>query len=422
VIVPRHRLDISLADLAFAVLAAAFARNPELRARRVAASWSEPDESLACASVRSALDCLLSALALPDGDEVLVSAITHPDVPRIISSHGLVPVPADLDVGTTAPRLDSLERALTPRTRIVVVAHLFGGRFDLADVAGFSRRNGLLLVEDCAQTILGPTDSGDPRADVSLYSFGSIKTATALGGALVRVRDPELLARMRALEAGWPRQPRREHALKSLKYAALVVLDRPLTFTVLVHVARLVGVDVDRFVSQTVRAHRLRPGDEDADERFGRWLRRRPSAPLLALLERRLRHFDSARLDARRRAGSLVAEALPTELERPGGELPDSTHWVFPVRSADPESLVRALRDEGFDVAQGTSAIEVVNPPAGRDELEPTEARRLMAGIVFLPVYPELSDRTLERLAEAAGRAELRTRATATPEPSAVPA
>jgi dTDP-4-amino-4,6-dideoxygalactose transaminase len=421
VIVPRHRLDISLADLGYALLAALFARNPERRARRVAHSWAAADGAIACASVRSALDCLLSALDLRAGGEVLVSAITHPDVPRIIAAHGLVAVPVDVDAGTMAPRLDELERALTPRTRIVLVAHLFGGRFDLAHVAEFTRRHELLLVEDCAQTILGSTDSGDPRADVSLYSFGSIKTATALGGALVRVRERELLQRMRDIEGAWPRQPRREHAAKSLKYMALIVLDRPLTFTLLVRLARLVGLDVDRFVSQTVRAFKARPG-ENADDRFSRWLRRRPSAPLLALLERRLGRFDAARLDARRRAGALVAAALPPDLERPGRELPDSTHWVFPVVSQDPELLVHALQGAGFDVAQGTSAIQVVEPPSGRDDIDPTEARRLMAGIVFLPVYPELSDATLTRLATSVGRAERRAGAPPVSETSAVPA
>jgi dTDP-4-amino-4,6-dideoxygalactose transaminase len=106
--------------------------------------------------------------------------------------------------------------------------------------------------------------------------------------------------------------------------------------------------------------------------------------------------------------GAHVAAGLPAELERPGRRLPDSTYWVFPVLSADPSGLVRALRESGFDATRGTSAIATVEPPAGRGELEPQEARRLMAGIVFLPVYPELSIATLDRLAEAVRRAELR--------------
>lgn len=403
-IVPRHRLDISVADLLFAIGAAVGARSPDRRAARIAGSWSPEEGAIACISVRAGLDCLLSALELAPEDEVLVSAVTHPDMPRILRAHGLVPVPVDLDLGTLAPKPAALEEVVTPRTRALLVAHLFGARFDLAECAAFSRRHGLLLIEDCAQTILGPDDSGDRRADVSLYSFGSIKTATALGGALVRVRDPGVLRRMKAIEASWPRQHRREQALKALKYVVLVALDRPLPYTGLTTAARVVGFDLDRFVNSTVRAFRPQPG-EDSESAFLRWLRRRPSAPLLALLERRLAHFDLGRLDRRRLAGARVATGLPRDLERPGSSLPDSTHWVFPVIADDPVALVSALHAAGFDATRGTSAITAVESPPDGPERDTAESRRLMAGIVFLPVYPELAGRTLDRLAATVRRA-----------------
>lgn len=404
-IVPRHRLDVSVSDVLFSLASAVAARSPERRAESIAAEWAQGDEGLACLSVRTGLDCLLSALELAPGDEVLVSAVTHPDMPRIIRAHELVPVPVDLELGTLSPRLEELEEAMTPRARALLVAHLFGGRFDLGEVGAFARRHDLLLIEDCAQTILGPTDSGDALADVSLYSFGSIKTATALGGALVRVRDPQTLGRMRVVESSWPRQPRREHALKALKYLALVLLDRPVPYTALAAVAKVARLDLDRFVSTTVRAFRARPG-EDADAAFTRWLRRRPSAPLLALLERRLRRFDTRRLDRRRTAGRRVAAGLPPTLERPGASLPDSTFWVFPVLSENPDDLVSALRHAGFDATRGTSAIAAVEPPADRPRRDPAEARRLLDGVVFLPVYPELGERTLDRLAGTVRRIE----------------
>jgi perosamine synthetase len=400
VIVPRHRLDISVADVLFGIGAAATAGDPDGRATQIASTWAQGDDGLTCLSVRSGLDCLLSALDLEPGSEILVSAVTHPDMPAIVRAHGLVPVPVDLDLDTMAPQRGELEAAVTPRTRALLVAHLFGARFDLAEAATFARQHDLLLVEDCAQTILGPTDAGDPLADVSFYSFGSIKTATALGGALVRVRDPAILGRMRAIESSWPRQPRREHALKALKYLALVVLDRPLPYTALDAGARAVGFDLDRFVSTTVRAFRAKPG-EDHDDAFRRWLRRRPSAPLLALLGRRLRRFDPSRLERRRAAGGRVAAGLPHSLARPGSALPDSTFWVCPVLTGDPDGLVETLREAGFDATRGTSAIAAVEPPTDRPERTPHEARRMMEGIVFLPVYPELPATTLDRLVDA---------------------
>src|SRR5829696_5512804 len=97
------------------------------------------EEGLVCLSVRSGWDLWLDAQGLRAGDEVLVSAITHPDMVRIIREHDLRAVPVDIDPETLAPRPWMLEAALTPRTRVVLVAHLFGGRMDLGGVAKFAR-------------------------------------------------------------------------------------------------------------------------------------------------------------------------------------------------------------------------------------------------------------------------------------------
>jgi perosamine synthetase len=189
----RHRLDISTGDLLYGLMSCVWAdRRSLLQDASVASRLG--DRGLVCLSVRTGLDLLLEALALPAEDEVIVSAITHPDILRIIESHGLVVVPADLDTETLAPRRESLEAALSNRSRLLLVAHLFGGHVDLAYPANFARDNGLLLVEDCAQSFRGPEGMGQSEADVSMYSFGQIKTSTALGGAILRVEDPSLLA------------------------------------------------------------------------------------------------------------------------------------------------------------------------------------------------------------------------------------
>jgi perosamine synthetase len=159
--------------------------------------------------VRSGFDLLLGALAVAPGDEVLVSAVTHPDMVRIIEGRGLCAVPLDLKTATLEPQSELLEKALSHRTRAILVAHLFGGRFDLGPVAAFARRHGLLLVEDGAQAFRGPGDPGDPLADVSMFSFGTLKTASAVGGAVLHVRDPDLLGRMRRAQERWPVQRRR---------------------------------------------------------------------------------------------------------------------------------------------------------------------------------------------------------------------
>jgi len=397
---PRHKLDLRAGDLAYALAASALARAPAEIEQAIEAEAGA--NTLVCFSVRSAFELLLDALVLRPGDEVLVSAVTHPDMPRIIERHGLVAVPVDLDVSTLAPRIDAIERALTPRTRVVVVAHLFGGRADLRPIAEIARQHGLLLVEDCAQSFAG--DFGDSHAAISLFSFGSIKTCTALGGAIACVRGPELLMRMRALQEDWPRQRRAQYVARVLRFAGLLLLGVPSLYGLFVRAGGLFGADVETLVNKSVRA--LKPPSGDVDAAFSHWARRRPSAPSLALLRHRLRTFDAARLRARAARGEALVAALPLHLVHPGDAALERTHWVFPVVTADVSTFVERLRASGFDATRATTSIDVVRAPAGRDE--PETARWLIDNVVFLPAYPELPARDFRRLEQtlAQGGAE----------------
>jgi perosamine synthetase len=389
--VPRHKIDIAVADLLFALLACLRARSPAPDERVVLDELGLANKGIVCLSVRSGFDLMLEALRPPKGSEFIVSAVTHLDIARILEWHGVVPVPVDLDTTTLAPRRDLLERALNERTRGIVIAHLFGGTTDLSPVAAVAREHDLLLVEDCAQSLGAGPPGGDPLADVSMFSFGPIKTATALGGAVLRVEDQALLAGMRDLQAGRPLQKRSAYARRVARFLALALLAHPAAYGVL---ARM--VDLDRLVTGSVR------GFSGNHEALLEQLRVRPSGPLIALLARRLGHFDRARIRARSRAGDEVGALLSPRFRQPGAEAETRTHWVFPVVPPDPQELVTALRSAGFDAARGTSSIGVVPAPAGRPELEAEEARELMRRVVFLPTYPELGAVKLLQLAEAA--------------------
>jgi dTDP-4-amino-4,6-dideoxygalactose transaminase len=361
-------------------------------------TWAAGGSGLVCLSVRSGFDLLLEALALAPGDEVACSAITHPDMVRILEAHGLQPLPVDVDPETLAPRVDALERAITPRTRVLVVAHLFGSRVALEPLSEIARRHDVLVVEDCAQSFRGPEDAGSPFAHVSLFSFGAIKTATALGGALVCVRDPKLLQRMRELHAKRRVQARREYAGRVVKFIGLLSLGRPLPYWLLERTLSVLRRDLDSFVNGAVKGF---PGP---DLLFR--LRRQPSAPLLALLHRRLRRFDRSRLERRGRLGEYVSDRLPSAYFHPGRAALDRTHWLMPVVTSNRAGLTARLRRAGFDAAAGTSSLAPIAPPADRPQLEPEVAARIMRGMVFLPLYPELDESEVDRLLAAVTEVE----------------
>jgi dTDP-4-amino-4,6-dideoxygalactose transaminase len=98
----------------------------------------------------------------------------------VIEHHGLVAVPIDLDPASCAVNLDALVAAITPRTRAVVVAHLFGSRMRMDAVVELAQRHSLFLLEDCAQAFAADAYRGHAGSDVTLFSFGTIKTATAI--------------------------------------------------------------------------------------------------------------------------------------------------------------------------------------------------------------------------------------------------
>jgi perosamine synthetase len=390
----RHRLDIWAGDISFGVVACGRRWRRKGLEGEVLRQCSLEEEGLVCFSVRSGWDLWLGAQGLRAGDEVLVSAVTHPDMVRIIRGHGLRAVPVDIDVETLAPRPWMLEAALTPRTRVVLVAHLFGGRMDLGPVSRFAREHGLLLAEDCAQAFQGPERMGGSAADVSMYSFGTLKTSTALGGAILRVRDKETLGKMRGIQASYPSQGRGAYLKKLLGVLGLVAVSRPRPYGLLSRSCARLGYDIDALVGGMVRGF---PPREPAATFFRR-LRHRPSAPLLAMLDRRLGTFDGKRLARRAMSGERFVRRLRVVDLHPGRRSLRRTHWLFPVIVADPEALVAELRRRGLDASQATSSIATVEAPAGCPS--PAEASLMMSGVVFLPVYPELPRQALDVMAD----------------------
>lgn len=393
----RKRLDISWLDLWHGMRSCVTTASPAALRAEVE-SWfaapARPGEdpgALACLSIRSGFDLYLRLLALPKGSEVLVSALTIPDMWRVLEHHGLVAVPVDLDPSTLAPREECLERARGPRTRAVLVAHLLGTRISLDTCAEFARRHGLLLWEDCAQAFTTQEYRGDPRADLAMFSFGPIKTAAALAGGVLVLPDAALRARWRAAHALYPTQSTRSYFARLWKYSALKFLTYPAPYALFVRWCALRGTTQDAVIQSTVRG--FIGGD------FFERIRHQPCRALLSVIARRLKHADGARVRARtERAQQLVAH-LGKEYGVPGRAAPLHTYWVFTLTCERPEDAVRSLRQAGFDATQ-VATMKTVPPPADRPELAARQAEALLARMVYLPVYPELPEEELERMAQ----------------------
>ena len=391
----RKQLDFSFRDLLAAVC---FTFQPGLKRESLNAQlqqmWSREDEAVVALSVRTAFDAFLSALALPKGSEVVMTGINIPDMVALVRHHGLVVVPVDLEIPTLQVRLDLLRRAITPRTRLIVAAHLYGARMDMAPVfEAVADRPDIHVVEDCAQAFRGCADYlGDPRSGISLYSFGAIKTATAFGGAMARVRCPTLCQAVRDRLVGYPAQGRWQFFKRAVKYAVLKAVTLPLPYGILVRLCNLTGNSHDEWLIAAVR--NFKGGDLPAR------IRQQPALPQLALLRRRLGQVRNGYLDARIAAGDFVSTRLREVLEIPGAGNASNTYWLFPVCSAEKDKIVTVLRERGFDATCSSTQLRAI-----RSEQEiagpPSQCMACIDSTVYLPVYGQMPQRELERLVAA---------------------
>lgn len=155
--------------------------------------------------VNSGTDALvlsLRALDIGVGDDVIVPTFTFFATAEAVSMVGARPVFADCAPGQYNLDAASLERALTPRTKAVIVVHLFGEPVDMEPVLTFCAAHGLSLVEDAAQAI-GARYRGQRVGSfgaVGAFSFYPTKNLGAHGdGGAIACRDPALAERLRRL-------------------------------------------------------------------------------------------------------------------------------------------------------------------------------------------------------------------------------
>jgi dTDP-4-amino-4,6-dideoxygalactose transaminase len=386
----RVRLDIGWRDIACGLRSCLRSRDGEQLTAQIEGQWSERGDALVSFSVRTGFDLLLQALALPEGSRILFTALNIKGMVKIARRHGLVPVPIDLDPDSMAPDLAALERAITDDTRAIVLAPLFGTRGQFDELIEAAREHDLIVVEDAAQAFSGVGYAGHEGAHVSLFSFGPLKFATALGGALLTVRDPQLLARMRALQGQYPVQATRDNLLRLLKFAALKAATSRAVMAAVALLFRVRGQDYEEAVAEPARGV--------AKLGSSRKIRHRCSPALLTLLQRRL---SSWRLDpARDAAAGLLRRELHGSVGLPAIDAPHHSHWAFPIVVEHPAEVMRQLRTQGFDAATlGRSA--AVPAPDGEPELAATRAAATLEGLVVLPCYPAMSEAELLRLAAA---------------------
>jgi dTDP-4-amino-4,6-dideoxygalactose transaminase len=166
------------------------------------AAYCGTAHAVGTANGTDALQLVLEALGVGAGDEVVVPSNTFIATVEAVIRAGATPRFADVDPETLLLTPRTLERALTPRTRAVIVVHLFGQMPDMDALVAVTRRAGVLLLEDAAQAH-GATWNGRRAGSfgaAACFSFYPGKNLGAFGDAGAVVTDDAALAnRVRSL-------------------------------------------------------------------------------------------------------------------------------------------------------------------------------------------------------------------------------
>jgi len=154
------------------------------------------------ASGTEALELGLHACGVKAGDEVIVPAFTFIATGSAVSALGARPVFADVEPATFNLDPEQIEARITPRTRAIVVVHLFGLAADMDSILAVAEKHGIPVIEDNAQSF-GATYRGRKTGSMGrlgCLSFYPSKNLGAYGDAgMIVTSDERLATRVRAL-------------------------------------------------------------------------------------------------------------------------------------------------------------------------------------------------------------------------------
>ena len=149
----------------------------------------------------AALDAAVAALDLAAGDEVILPTFTIISCAAAVVRAGAKPVLVDSDPRSWNMRVDQIAERITPRTKAIMVVHIYGLPVDIDPVLQLAATHGIKVIEDAAEMI-GATYKERPCGgfgDISIFSFYPNKHVTTGEGGIIVTDDGVLAERCRSL-------------------------------------------------------------------------------------------------------------------------------------------------------------------------------------------------------------------------------
>ena len=148
-----------------------------------------------------AIDASITALGITKGDEVIIPTFTIISCAAPIVRAGAIPVVVDVDLATWNMCVDQIEEKITPKTKAIMVVHIYGLPVDMSPILYLAQKYKLLIIEDAAE-VIGQTYNGrmcGSFGDISTFSFYPNKHVTTGEGGMIFTDDEEIALKCREL-------------------------------------------------------------------------------------------------------------------------------------------------------------------------------------------------------------------------------
>ena len=176
------------------------------------ANFCGVEYALSCCNGTAALHLALLSLGVGPGDEVIIPTLTFVATANAVAYCGATPVFLDSEPDTWNLDPYQIESQITPRTKGIIVVHIYGHPVDMDPVMEISRKRGLFVIEDSAEA-LGAEFNGHrvgSLGDIGTFSFYGNKIVTTGEGGMVVTKDGDLANKVRQLK-GQGMDPKRRY-------------------------------------------------------------------------------------------------------------------------------------------------------------------------------------------------------------------
>ncbi len=200
-----HEIDSAIKSI---LLSTAFIKGPDVKLfENELQEYMGVKNVVSCANGTDALQLAMRVLNLKPGDEVITTDFTFIATVEVVALLGLKLVIVDPEPGTYNISVESVRKAITSRTKVIVPVHLFGQCADMEGLMELAKKNNLFVIEDAAQATgadyifkNGTTKKAGTIGHIGTTSFFPSKNLGCYGdGGALYTNDDDLAKKLRSI-------------------------------------------------------------------------------------------------------------------------------------------------------------------------------------------------------------------------------